>query len=286
MDEIGPRIYVETEYALVTVGAVLTGSGWVCIDTPPYPRDAHDWRTALQTVSPLPIRYVINTDHHRDRILGNVWFEGIVIAQARSAEAMLALRNAFVSQAAEDMSANDNELVEIASLKMVLPQISYTDAMRVICGGREIQLAHRPSTSGGNTWVTITEDKVMFAGDSVVTSQHPVITESASKAWLNNLWGLRQERYADWTVVPGRGRIEPIANTEKLSDYLRVARRRTSSLLRADRPRSEIGGIAHEFLPLFPFDRNRKEDVIRRIKTGLEAVYEELRNSQDDEPEG
>jgi glyoxylase-like metal-dependent hydrolase (beta-lactamase superfamily II) len=285
MIEIGHHVYAESDYTLVTVGAVLTDSGWVCIDTPPYPRDAHAWRAALQKISPLPVLYVVNTDHHRDRILGNVWFDGIVVAHARSAEAMLGLRNGFVAQAAEEMSANDNELVEIASVKTVPPQISYTESMRIACGGREVMLNYRPSTSGANTWVTLAEDRVVFAGDAVVTGQHPVITESASKAWLNDLVSLRQPRFADWTVVPGRGKIEPVARTENLSDYLRVARRRITSLLRAERPRSEIGGLLTEFLSLFPYDHKHKDEAIRRVKIGLEAIYEELRNSQDEEPD-
>jgi glyoxylase-like metal-dependent hydrolase (beta-lactamase superfamily II) len=285
MIEIGHHIYVASEYALVTIGAVLTETGWVCIDTPPYPRDSHAWRSALEKISDLPIQYVINTDHHRDRILGNVWFDGVVVAHVHSAEVMLGLRNGFVSQAAEEMSANDNELVEIASIKTVAPQISYTESMRIACGGRDLVLNYRPCTSGGNSWVTLAEDKVVFAGDAVVTGQHPVITESASKAWLNNLVTLRHERFADWTIVPGRGKIEPIANTEGLSDYLRVARRRITSLLRAERPRSEIGALTSEFLPLYPYDHKHKDDAIRRVKTGLEAIYEELRNSKDEEPD-
>jgi len=37
MKEIAPGVFIETNYALVTVGAILTSKGWVCIDTPPYP---------------------------------------------------------------------------------------------------------------------------------------------------------------------------------------------------------------------------------------------------------
>jgi glyoxylase-like metal-dependent hydrolase (beta-lactamase superfamily II) len=285
MIELSHHVFVETDYRLVTVGAVLTDVGWICIDTPPYPRDAQAWRSALEKISPLPIQYVINTDHHRDRILGNSWFDGTVVAHVRSAEATLGLRNGFIAQAAEEMSANDNELVEIASMKIVPPHVSYTDSMRIMCGNRDVLLSYRPCTSGTNSLVTLAEDRLVFAGDVVVTGQHPVITESDSKAWLNNLWGLRQERYVDWTIVPGRGKIEPVANTESLSDYLRVARRRMTSLIRAERPRAEIGSLTSEFLQFFPYDPGRKDEAFRRIRTGLEAIYEELRTSHDEEPD-
>jgi len=285
LKEIADRVYIATDFALVTVGAALTEEGWVCIDTPPYPRDAQSWRARLQEISPLPVQYVINTDYHRDRILGNTWFDAPVIAHTRSAEAMLALRNAFISQAAEDMSANDNELVEIASLKPVLPQISFSRSMQIECGDREFVLSHHPGPTLGNLWVALPGQQVIFAGDLVVTDQHPVIIEASSKDWLNSLRALRHDRFSGWTIVPGRGDIAGVEATEQLSEYLRVARRKAASLLRGMRPRSEVGALAAEFLPYFAYDPTARDEALRRIKVGLEAIYDELRNSHDDEPE-
>lgn len=285
MQEVADRIYVETNFALVTVGAVLTKKGWVCIDTPPYPRDAHKWRAHLQDISSLPVQYVINTDHHRDRILGNVWFEAPVVAHTHAAEVMLALRNAFISQAAEDMSANDNELVEIASLKPVPPQISFSRSLQIECGGREFNLSYHPGATWGSLWISVQDERVLFVGDTVVTGQHPVITEASSKEWLNTLRSLRHDRFSDWIIIPGRGEIDGVAATERLSEYLRVARRRVTSIVRAGRPRAEVGIIAAGFLDYFPIDSATRDEALRRIRTGLEAIYEELRNSQADESE-
>ncbi len=285
MKQIADSVYVATDFALVTVGAVLTSAGWVCIDTPPYPRDAQAWQSRLNEISPLPIQYIINTDYHRDRILGDVWFEAPVVVHSHAAEVMLALRNAFISQAADEMSADDNELVEIASLKPIPPQLSFTHSMQIECGEREFNLSYHPSATLGSLWVTLLEDKVIFAGDSVVTDQHPVITEASSKEWLNSLRGLRHERYSGWTIVPGRGKIANIEATERLSEYLRVTRRKVTSLLRAGRPRADVGALAPEFLEYFHVEKSHRDEALRRIKLGLEAIYEELRNSQDDDME-
>lgn len=280
MKEIAPGVFIETEYSLVTVGAILTGEGWVCIDTPLYPRDARSWRAALQALSDLPVRYVINTDHHRDRILGNTWFDAPVVTQAICAEFIASLKTVFISQTAEELSANDTELFEIASLKIVPPQISYTDTMTLYCGGRAITLSHRPSATAGNTWVTLAAEKLIFAGDAIVTTQHPYVVDGCSEPWLKSLRILRLDRYDDWTVVSGREGIVPIAATGQLSEYLRVARRRINSLLHANHPRSELTALIAEFLPFFPYPPERRDEVQRRIKTMLEAVYEEMRASQ------
>jgi cyclase len=281
MEELAPNVYVETDYALVTVGAVLTGAGWLCIDTPPYPRDARHWLARLKATSPQPVLYIVNTDHHRDRVLGNSHFDAPVVAHQAAAECILGLKNSFISQAAEEMSANDNELVEIASLKLHPPQISYSDTLYLQCGEREIMLVSRPSATAGSTWVMLPEEKIAFVGDSVIVGQHPYIDGGMTKLWLKTLTDLRRERFASWKFVTGRGPVTDASKTEPLSEYLRVARRRVSSLHYAGRMRSEIGMLIPEMLSYFPYDQDRREEVQRRIKMGLEAIYEELRGKED-----
>lgn len=280
MKEIAPGVYIETDYSLVTVGAIVTSEGWVCIDTPLYPRDARSWRSALQALSSLPIRYIINTDHHRDRILGNSWFDAPVVTHTFCAEVISNLKNAFITQTAEELGSNEHDPAEIASLKIIPPQISYTDTMTLYCGDQAITLSHRPSATAGNTWVTLAADKLIFAGDAIMTTQHPYVVDGCSEPWLKSLRILRLDRYDDWTVVSGREGIVPIAATGRLSEYLRVARRRINSLLHANHPRSELTSLIPEFLPFFPYPPERRDEIQRRIKSMLEAVYEEMRTSQ------
>lgn len=279
MKELASHVYVETGSALVTVGAILTSDGWMCIDTLPYPRDAQAWRSALQRISGQPFRYIINTDHHRDRVLGNAWFDAPVVAHQVTAQQLLATKGSFISQAAEELSRNDNELVEIASLRFVPPQISFSDTLELHCGERVLTLYHRPGAAIGNTWVLLPDEKILFAGDSVTANQHPVITDGSTRAWLESLDELQQSDYEGWTIVPGRGEPATPEAARALADYLRAARRRISSLCKSGRPRSEMGGLVQEFLPLFPFETDQREEVQRRIRTGLEVIYEEIRTS-------
>jgi glyoxylase-like metal-dependent hydrolase (beta-lactamase superfamily II) len=276
-------VFVATEYALVTVGAVLTNEGWICVDTPPYPRDAQAWREGLRQISDEPVRYVVNTDCHRDRILGNAWFDAPVVAQEISAQQMLSLKPTFISQAAEELSTNDNELVAIASLRLVPPQISFADSLTVHCGEREIAILHKPGATFGAAWVMLAPEKVVWVGDTVCVGQHPLITEGNTKAWLNTLSDLRRDRFDGWTVVPGRGAPVDPSETETLSEYLRVARRRVAGLGRIGRPRSEVGALVSELLPFFPYEPRRRDEVQRRIKGGLEVIYDEMRSQQDGE---
>jgi glyoxylase-like metal-dependent hydrolase (beta-lactamase superfamily II) len=285
MQKIAPNVYIETAYPPITIGAVLTGSGWVIIDTPAMPKDAQSFLAELKSISKKPAIYVVNTDYHRDRILGNSWFEAPVVAQSLTAFRMLDLKDTFVSTAADELSSNDNELVAIASLSLIPPQVSFTDALSLAVEDREISLIHRVGSSAGISWVILAPEKIVFAGDSVVNHQHPVILEGESKGWLATLSELRRGRYKDWTLVPGRG--EPISSkdTEPLSEYLRIARRRISSLHRAGLPRPEINAIVPDFLEMFPYEQKTREIIQRRVKSGLEAIYDEMRGLEDENAE-
>jgi glyoxylase-like metal-dependent hydrolase (beta-lactamase superfamily II) len=273
--QIATGIYVETAYRRVTVGAILTGDGVVCIDTPPYPADARNWRARLSDLSSKPILFVINTDAHRDRILGNSWFNAPVVAHQAAAERMFSLGSAFVSQAAEEMSADDSELIEIASLKPIPPQISYTERMQLIRGERKITLVHKPSASVASTWVVFPAERVVFVGDTIVVNEHPYMDNCVSKAWLDALVDLRRERFAGWQIVPGRGSVTDRTASEPISEYVRLARRRVWSLYRAGQPRAEVAGLVPEFLPMFPVRQERRDEIKHRIWTGLERIYDE-----------
>jgi glyoxylase-like metal-dependent hydrolase (beta-lactamase superfamily II) len=276
MESLAPDIYVETGYEAGTVGAALTDEGWVCIDTPPLPRDARHWWTALQTVSNKPFLYVINTNFHRDRVLGNAWFEAPVVAQEAAARKMLDLKPGFVTLAAEEMTANDNEFIEIASLKLIPPQLSFEQSLTLIAGEQEIALKRMPGASSGNLWVVFEEARVIFTGETIASQRHPRLRGPVTEAWLATLEDIQNGAYRGWTLVPGQGAILPEPGVEPLINYLHAARRRVSDLIDLAQPRVDLGGYIGELLPYFPYPDNGLDEAQRRIKAGLEAIYDEM----------
>ena len=276
MKEIAENVYIYTGNSLVTVGALRTSDGWVCIDSLPYPKEAGAWLDALHNIGDGPVRYLVNTDYHRDRIIGNQWFEAPIVAHQFAARNILALGDNFISQAAEVLSANKDEFVEMASLHLVPPQMSFSASLTLYAGDSAVDLVSRPGATAGSLWVILNDARVIFVGDTAITRQHPYIDSCASKNWLEILRILRQERYSDWTIVSGREGVVDIAQTEQLSEYLRVARRRVSGLLRTDGPRSEVSAFIPEMQEYFPI-HNGRERTQRRIKAGLEAIYDEMR---------
>ncbi|NDJ53353.1 MAG: hypothetical protein GYB68_09755 [Chloroflexi bacterium] len=276
MQEIASNVYIESKFNRITVGAILIEEGWVCIDSPPHPRDARAWKTALSAIASQPIKYLVNTDHHRDRIINNGWFDGQGVAHEETARALLALKPTFVSQAAEDLSINDNELVEIASLQLHPPEISFSDQLMLTSNGRQISLLHRPSAAAGSLWVLLPEDQVIFAGDSLTVDRHPYIHHGLTSHWLDLLHEVQAE-YAGWTIVPGRGSLLQLDKVARLVDYLEHARQQVRGLVENGRNRGDVSLLLAEFMPRYLYETSTRDNVQKRVKLGLELIYDEIK---------
>ena len=280
MDEIKNGIYASTQLRRVTVGAILTDEGWILIDTPPYPNDARYWRERLVHEHPLPILFVINTDHHRDRILGNHWFQAPVVAHQYTSQAVRSLPGTFLENAVDALATSDEERRTFAGLKLVPPDITFSERLYIKRGGRVVTLLSMPGPTPGSTWVHFPDERIVFTGDSVVVGVHPPMAHASTKAWLDSLTALRRARFAADVIVPGRGPLTDKTFTTPVSEYVRVARRRVYSLFRAGRPRADTTTLVPEFMALFPVRDSSLEDIQRQIKSGLDHIYEEFKAAE------
>ncbi len=278
MQEIKPGtgIFVSTTFRRANVGAVQTDDGWILIDTPAYPEEARRWRAQLLRYDPAPVRYVINTDHHRDRIIGGHWFEGHVLGHRHTSDAIRALPNSFVDQAIEALARDETERASFSGVKLKKLDASFSRRLYIKHGGRTVLLLSMPGPTPGSTWVHFPDARIVFTGDSVVVGTHPYLSHAVSKAWLDSLTALRRARFAADVVVPGRGPVTDKTATVPVSEYLRLARRRVSNLYRTGCPRSDVAALAPEFIDLFPLG-GPYEDIQRRVKSGLERIYEEYK---------
>ncbi|MBN1566109.1 MAG: hypothetical protein JXA10_19880 [Anaerolineae bacterium] len=287
MQELAPNVFIETSFRLVNVGAILTDDGFVLIDTPPYPEDARYWRDQLAAVATKPILAIINTDGHRDRIFGNGWFNPhVVVAHDETIVQLENLPNTFIEATVDTLTHNALGRSSFAGIHLNLPTVGFTYKMQLRYGNWTIPLLSMPGPSTGSLWVHLPEQRVLFVGDSVITDQHPLITSSCTKAWLENLSVLRRARFAADYIVPGRGPIVDKSATEPISNYLRIARRRVQSLHRVGRPRADTSTLVPELLDLFPYEEQDLEQVQRRIKGSLDRIYEEFKllDHEDDDP--
>ena len=273
MHKLAGNIYVETSYPGVTVGAIVTKIGTICIDTPTRPSDARAWRERIFSFAPKPILYVINTDHHRDRVLGNQWFDAPVIAHEWSGERMR-LYPEIIKSSGLDVSSDYDLLRELAGVRVIPPQITFSDEITLLKGEREIVIRHVMAQSPGAAWVLLPEMGVIFTGDSVVIDTHPRLAEAVFEGWVENLHELRQAKFPFKTIVPGRGKPTDKSAVKHTQDYLRAARRRLDALAKENHSRSEAATVAAELLKQFPVDDSQRDAVARRVRAEVERWYD------------
>lgn len=279
MQKLAKDVYVESGFAGVTVGAIVTPEGIVCIDAPTHPADARRWRLKLAQLSDAPVRFVVNLDHHRDRVLGTQWFEAPVIAHEATADRLRQLPELFKGGQSEG-GADSDLASDLAGVRLVTPLLSFSDRMELVIGGHNIHLVRRPGSAPGAIWLELPEQKIVFTGDSLTVGAPPPMQEVDLDAWLESLAELRKARFPAQIIVPGRGGPTDKQAVAVMQDFIRQARRKLQVLVRAKKPRGDLGPLAEELVEGFHVAHGLREHYARRLRVGLEHLYDQLNAAQ------
>jgi glyoxylase-like metal-dependent hydrolase (beta-lactamase superfamily II) len=279
VQKLAKDLYVESGFVGVTVGALLTSDGIICIDTPTHPVDARRWRQKLAQLSSRPVLFIINLDHHRDRVLGNQWFEAPVIAHESTYERVRLLPELFKNGQAE--VGTDAELAtDLAGVRIVAPQLTFADKLTLCPGGREVHLSYHPGSAPGAIWVEFPQEEVVFTGDTVVHAVPPLLQDSNIDQWLESLALLRRVRFPAKTIIPGRGTPLDKQGLRPMEEFLRMARRKAESLVRTKKTRAEAAAAAEGLLDNFTVPPALREHYTRRLRAGMEYLYDTLTASE------
>ena len=283
MKQIAPDVYASTEYPGVNVGFIVTPVGSIAVDAPTLPRDARAWRQRIVEVAGGPVLYVVLTDTHPDRLLSAGLLEAPVIAAQAACERASAYTEGFWRSVVEGWGRRYPEMADdLAGVSVALPEITFASSLTLHKGGVDVTVTCVAGAAPGSAWVCMPERDVLFAGDVLVAASHPFMAASPdTKAWLNTLTALRRARFANTTMVPGRGPLCDQIATGLLSEYIVLARRRVRSLYALEQTRPDVTPLVAEMLPLFAVPEDEREFVTRRIKAGLDRLYEELGLSDD-----
>lgn len=279
MQQIANGIYVETEYEGVTVGAIVRDNGIICIDAPTYPRDARHWAMRLRQLSPAPIRYVILTDHHGDRIMNTRWLDAPIISQQQAAEKLLGYDKRYPQPLLDSLLwRNPEQGRELSSTPVDKVAMSFSHELTLVQNGLTLTIRHVPGPTSSSVWVMLPEAGVVFSGDSVVKDCHPLMAEANSARWLENLQELQQWIDAGYTIVPGRGRLCDPDSARCTAEYIARVRSCIENHYRQERPREELSNYVNDLLAMFPLDGLPRDWVQRQVRLGLDRVYDEMKN--------
>ncbi len=277
MIEIGDGIFVETGFDGVNVAAIVTREGIVCIDAPSYPRDARDWVIQLERVHAQPIRLLILTDCHGDRILNTRWFHAPILAQRSVAEQLNSYEKRYPQYLLDSLyRRNPTRSRELPHSPVQRPSLSFTNELSLLIPPYSINLSHRPGPTAANTWITIPEEGILFVGDSVVSGTMPILAEMRWHDWMDSLNQLESTRDAYKVVVPGRGDIANVNAYRDMIAYLQTIERTVLIHAEEELSLADLTIKAHDLVATFPTDNLPVDWMTDEIARGLEQAYEQL----------
>ncbi len=195
-------------------GFVVGEDGVAVIDTFEDPGAAKELLAEIRKITPLPIRFVVNTHYHLDHVNGNDVF-------AAAGATILAQRNVRDWERTENLKWWGDKIkpevkARVESLK--LPDVVYDQGVDLYLGSRKIEVRSYPGHTGGDSIVYVHDAGVMFCGDLFWNRHIPNLTDATTGAWtktLDTLVGSGAGKF-----VPGHGEPGTSLEVKAFQQYL------------------------------------------------------------------
>lgn len=209
----------------VSVCVAICGDGLAVVDTRSNGGEADELLAELRLLSPLPVRWVINTHGHYDHCFGNQRFAADVPIYGH--ERMAAQLVKFEAPMLADWIAEQVEPVaEWRSVVLTAPTECVSDALTLDLGGRRIELAHLGRGHTDNDLVVHVPDAgAWLVGDLVEESGPPAYgRDSFPFDWPVTTAALLAGLGSGDVVVPGHGApVDAVFVANQLAGLVEVA---------------------------------------------------------------
>lgn len=236
--KIRDGIYVQSAREVnSTVGIVLTSEGVVLIDTGQTLVDSRQVAAAVRTLTPLPVRFVINTEVHPDHTSGNFVFSppAVVINHAGAGDAMRKADNPN-----RFASASPGIQAAAQGYRLVTPHVEYHEKLTLQVGERMFELLRlRNVHSEADTAVWLPRERVLFASSVALPNSlnniRPFVTLADMLAGIRMLRSLNPE-----VVVPGHGSFGTTQIFDENERYFTLLTERVGALVRQGRTLDQV----------------------------------------------
>lgn len=217
---LGPGVYAAIDRqgkAGANAGFVIGSEAVAVVDSFFREDAARALLAEIRKLTPLPIRYVINTHHHIDHVSGNRLFAeaGATLVAHRQVLDWLQPENLRLVGGDKASEARKRQVAELKA-----PQLGYEQQLSLDLGGRRILLQHLAGHTGGDTAVWVADAQVLFLGDLMWRASVPNLIDARVQRWIPTLDALNTLP-AGTAVVPGHGEMANLADMRNFRDYLR-----------------------------------------------------------------
>ena len=206
--EVADRVWV-ARYPWLDVNVSVVGgeAGLLVLDTQASAALARRVLTDLRVVSNLPILWAVNSHEHWDHTFGNGVLQKAgaeLICHETAAETLPAHAAEVRAKAAEETAP---QWAEVAATEIVVPERTFSSAIALDLGDRQVELVHPGrGHTGGDLVVRVPDADVLLAGDLVEDGAPPAYgTDSYPMEWPLTLDIVLGITTSASVVVPGHG---------------------------------------------------------------------------------
>jgi cyclase len=206
--EVAPGIYRLFVGEGVATALYVGEDGVMLIDAA-YEQTAPQLKAAIEAITSLAVKFLVNTHHHGDHVGGNfnMGKDATIIAHHFVKD--------FVSR-----EHRAGERVTPALPKEARPDISFSDELKFDFNGQTLQMLHLPKGhTGGDIIIYFPESKVLVMGDLLFADNFPFVDVNNGgdpMGFYNNQKWILENYPEDLTVIGGHG---PIYTMAQLREY-------------------------------------------------------------------
>lgn len=273
MQEITNRVYLDTTYPGVTLGAINRKHGLILIDSPFRQDDGRNWRSSLYNLGGGVARMLIILDGHMDRTMGAKALDCTITCHNDAAEAFQN-RPASIKAQVNDAGAIWEMYNGLGSVRWAAAQLTFSDEINIHWDEDPILLTSKPGIAQGAIWVQIPEDKTIFLGDAVVAKQPPFLGDSHIPSWIEHLKALTAETYQDYFFVGGRNGFVTQEDIHNQIEFLALANDEIMNLPAGKNNADKIETLAEKLLQAIPnLDDQQFALYQARLNWGITNYY-------------
>jgi cyclase len=288
--------------------AIVGGDGVLVYDTFTRPSEARELLRMIRRITPLPVRYVVNSHWHPDHWMGNEVFAEAFpgaqfVATARTAEHMRNVAPAWFTTFGNHLTRMEREraaradplapdkdaeelmqigfLREAVKVRRTYPTLTYRGEMTLSLGDRDVRLATVQGDASDTTMIHLPRERIAAVGDVLV---HPMTWDAnryEMSTWLDSLRDL--ERMDVAMIVPGHGPLlRDKAYVTLVIELLQTIRDQVQAALRDGAVAPDeavaalsVGGLRGRFARLDPGAAEEFDAYVPEI---ARKFYQELRD--------
>ena len=208
----GIYVYVGNSFKSNT-GIILTQDGVVLIDSGHDPTDSRAVMDAVKKLTPMPVRFLIDTEPHPDHTTGHFVFSppATIIAAAGAGELMRNRERQVPDRIAKLAATSPAMKTALEGYKFIPPHIEYNEKMTLYVGERTFELKYLKGVhSEADTAIWLPKERILFSASAYVSEQvnifRPFVNITDILAAGKMLKALNPDH-----VIPGHG--PPVTTT-------------------------------------------------------------------------